>query len=139
MRVLSQKKLPIFLNIRRCGSALATKPAVSGFPAGRTETRKALRELRLQGVTKYRPHRFLAAARELALLEANRLDIQSAPVAATPAEEPLGERPGLNIYTRSKDCFTDNEISEDERARLIKRKRGLSGFTRDPESAGKNI
>ena len=61
----------------------------------------------------------LAVARELALLEANRLDIQSAPVAATRAEEPLGERLGLNIYTRSKNCLTDNEISEDERTRLM--------------------
>ena len=27
--------------------------------------------------------------------------------------------PGLNIYTRSKNCLTDSEVSEDERARLM--------------------
>lgn len=117
---LKPKKVAYFFehtSMWECARYETRRPRFSG--AADEDAESVLRELRLQGATNYRHHRFLAAARELALLEANRLDIQSAPVAATRAEEPFGERPGLNIYTRSKNCLTDSEVSEDERARLM--------------------
>ena len=76
-----------------------------------------LGELRLQGATRFRQYRTLAAARELALLEANRLDILSGAIDGNQPRESLRHGHELTNQPRSDNCLSG--ISGDEQARLL--------------------
>jgi hypothetical protein len=117
---LKPKKVSYFFehtSMWECARYETRRQRLSGATDGDAEC--VLRELRLEGAAKYRRHRLLAAARELALLEANRLDFQNAPAAASQADAPLRQRRELNTYPRSKNWLADSGVSDDERARLM--------------------